>query len=504
MATIAVGAGRAEFSTPVSVLLHGDGTNGSTTIIDETGKTVTAMGNTQISTVQSKFGGASILLDGTGDCATIPDSSDIELGSGDFTLECWVNPSSVTGTFGLLGKQDGTFAFQGYVFYITTGGVINVSAVTADNNTNWTTTISSSAGAVATGSWQHVAAVRRSGTLYIYVGGVQVATGAFSLTITNNTSGLAIGALKTDGSFSFNGYVDELRIKQGEALYVADFIPQLQAFRYTAPILSVESNTSIAVAAGALAITGNASEISRFVVTPAGNGVFTGDVPIVEINTPGSETPGGGQIISTGHGPTVNVAYAIEISAASIAIAGQSPTPSIQYTINIAAGTIALTGQSVIAAIPVIASPAGGSSTLTGQSLTSVVGVVGLSDTGSITISGSAPGVQIDPAVSSGAMIVAGQTVVASVGYYIPISVGAMTITGSVPWMATTYALPAGSLTVTGQAVILAQGVKVAVGSAGLTFTGSEPTIPDVAEGVYTVVTVRGRFTTKKSVTLKF
>ena len=53
----------------VSLLLRGNGINGSTTIIDEsaTPKTVTVYGNAQISTAQSKFGGASIYLDGTGD-----------------------------------------------------------------------------------------------------------------------------------------------------------------------------------------------------------------------------------------------------------------------------------------------------------------------------------------------------------------------------------------------------------------------------------------------------
>jgi hypothetical protein len=46
----------------VSLLLHGNGTNGSTTITDNSPspKTVTAVGNAQISTAQSKFGGASM------------------------------------------------------------------------------------------------------------------------------------------------------------------------------------------------------------------------------------------------------------------------------------------------------------------------------------------------------------------------------------------------------------------------------------------------------------
>jgi hypothetical protein len=50
----------------VSLLLHGNGTNGSTTITDNSPspKTVTAVGNAQISTAQSKYGGGSIAFDG--------------------------------------------------------------------------------------------------------------------------------------------------------------------------------------------------------------------------------------------------------------------------------------------------------------------------------------------------------------------------------------------------------------------------------------------------------
>jgi hypothetical protein len=79
----------------VSLLLHGDGANGSTTIIDSspTPKTVTAFGNAQISTAQSKFGGASIALDGTGDYASTGNSSDLLMGSAVFTIECWFYPN---------------------------------------------------------------------------------------------------------------------------------------------------------------------------------------------------------------------------------------------------------------------------------------------------------------------------------------------------------------------------------------------------------------------------
>jgi len=76
----------------VSLLLHGDGANGSTTIVDSSTspKTVTAVGNAQISTAQSKFGGASLAFDGAGDYLTIPDDSSFDFGFNDFTIEGWI------------------------------------------------------------------------------------------------------------------------------------------------------------------------------------------------------------------------------------------------------------------------------------------------------------------------------------------------------------------------------------------------------------------------------
>ena len=88
-ASAASGGGATDpYFSNVSLLLHGDGTNGSTTIIDSSPlpKTVTAFGNAQISTAQSKFGGSSIAFDGTGDSLTIPAITF----AGDFTLEAWL------------------------------------------------------------------------------------------------------------------------------------------------------------------------------------------------------------------------------------------------------------------------------------------------------------------------------------------------------------------------------------------------------------------------------
>src|SRR3990167_4294419 len=76
-------------------LAHTDGTDGSTTFTDEAGIAITANGNAQIDTAQSKFGGASGLLDGTGDYLTTPDSDNYNFGSGDFSVDFQVRFNSV-------------------------------------------------------------------------------------------------------------------------------------------------------------------------------------------------------------------------------------------------------------------------------------------------------------------------------------------------------------------------------------------------------------------------
>jgi len=83
----------------VSLLLHCDGSNGSTTFTDNSPspKTVTANGNASVSTAQSKFGGASAVFDGTGDYLSLDGSSGFAFGTGDFTIEFWLSPSVLNG-----------------------------------------------------------------------------------------------------------------------------------------------------------------------------------------------------------------------------------------------------------------------------------------------------------------------------------------------------------------------------------------------------------------------
>jgi len=85
----------ADFAS-VSLLLHGDGANASTTITDSSSNahTVTVAGNTQISTAQKVFRTGSIYFDGSGDYLTLPVDADFELRAGAFTIETRIRLAS--------------------------------------------------------------------------------------------------------------------------------------------------------------------------------------------------------------------------------------------------------------------------------------------------------------------------------------------------------------------------------------------------------------------------
>ena len=220
----------------VSLLLHGNGTNGSTTITDNSPspKTVTAVGNAQISTAQSKFGGASIAFDGSGDYLTIPDSADWNLPN-DFTIEAWVYLTAYSASYA------GTFGAVVVANYLGTGGSdkgwqLRVNGTASSYTTiNFYTGITdlNFAATVSLNSWTHVAATRSGSSIRAFVGGMQAGS-----TITNSDAftesdsrQLWIGGLN-DATYRFwlNGYIDDLRITKGVARYTANFTPPTAAF----------------------------------------------------------------------------------------------------------------------------------------------------------------------------------------------------------------------------------------------------------------------------------
>ena len=154
----------------------------------------------------------SVLFDGSGDYLTVGTSNDYIFGTGDYTLECWA--------------------------YFATLNSENSLASTHNADANWTwkvvsnklriytgTTDVDGTSTIGTSSWFHFAVSRQSSTLRLFVNGINETTTTSTNNYTINNT-LHIGAQQNNLAGTYiNGYISNLRILKGTALYTANFTP---------------------------------------------------------------------------------------------------------------------------------------------------------------------------------------------------------------------------------------------------------------------------------------
>lgn len=186
------------YFSSVSLLLHMDGANGSTTFTDNSSNAlaVTAVGNAQISTAQSKFGGASAYFDGTGDylSASSPDIT------GSWTVECWWYPSTVTVQQTILSCNSGASAGIN-IWCNTSGRMVIDNGVTGQ--------AAFTGGSFTANQWNHITVVRNGTTTTGYINGSAVGSNTFSPI---SSSFINVGRYAATPFAYLNGYIDDLRI----------------------------------------------------------------------------------------------------------------------------------------------------------------------------------------------------------------------------------------------------------------------------------------------------
>jgi len=189
-------------------------------IIDSTAKNdLVTVDGAQISTTQSKFGGASLYFDGSGDYLVGRTTDLLSFNTGDFTVEMWVYPNSVAGNIVLIDtRSSGTDS--GWAFYINSSSKLALFTSNADRIT--------AGSALSASTWTHVVLARSGSTLAIYMNGVQSATATYSTTMT--CPGRISIASGFDNAAPLNGYIDDLRITKGIARYTGNFTPPTAAF----------------------------------------------------------------------------------------------------------------------------------------------------------------------------------------------------------------------------------------------------------------------------------
>lgn len=206
----------------VSLLLRGANTPGPLGPIDEslTPKTLTLSGSVIVNTTTFRYGTSSISFDGSS-YASSPLNSGFDFGTGDFTIECWINLNSLATNQAFIsyaaGTSAGTISFS--LDRLSTGAF---RVLVYSGSTSYIATLNPT---ISTGAWYHVAGVRNSSQLRCFVNGVGGSSVSANVSINTAASRiLTIGSLFTSSSY-VNGFMDDIRITKGIARYTKNFLP---------------------------------------------------------------------------------------------------------------------------------------------------------------------------------------------------------------------------------------------------------------------------------------
>ena len=217
----------------VTLLLHGDGSNGAqnNTFIDSSTNnfTITRNGNTTQGSFSPYGSNWSNYFDGSGDYLTISSNAAFDFGTSDFTIECWFLMNSSSSNMSMVNNYNAG----------TSGWGIQYRSDFGEFRFFWGDTVLLSYAATPTiGSWTHIAVARSGTSLKMYINGTQVASATNSTSLSGGSS-VVIGAINASGYVqNFNGYISNVRVLKGTALYTSAFTPS------TTPLTAI-TNTSL-------------------------------------------------------------------------------------------------------------------------------------------------------------------------------------------------------------------------------------------------------------------
>jgi len=204
----------------VSLLLHGNGSS----IIDSSrfANAITNVNSVTQSTAQVKFGDKSLLFNAS-NYLNLGSKSIFDFALGDFTIESWIFPTTVSGFRTICG----TWTNQQFVLALN-GTSVHFSWFPFSPSGSLV-----GGGTAVINQWQHVAVTRQGTSFRAFLDGQLLQTATNTATVPALTGNLFIGTYPDfAGSPAgyFNGYIDDLRITKGVARYTANFTPPTAPF----------------------------------------------------------------------------------------------------------------------------------------------------------------------------------------------------------------------------------------------------------------------------------
>ena len=165
----------------------------------------------------------SAFFDGTDDYVTVANSSQFALGTGDFTIECWVKFSE--------SSLEGSANRRIFSLHNSSGNAVDKLQICIDDGsyrTNGDLFLYSNSdqgylGVDIRHEWHHIAVVRNSGTLKFYLDGVEKSSNSNTQDYSPG-SGTPIPILGSRGDKAdYKGYISNFRLVVGTAVYTSNF-----------------------------------------------------------------------------------------------------------------------------------------------------------------------------------------------------------------------------------------------------------------------------------------
>ena len=151
-----------------------------------------------------------------GNYFTVANHADTDLSSGDWTIELWAYAHSAPGVSNVFLAKGTYVSTLSYIFAVLANGSLEWSSGTG----SWSaTSYTSTAGDFVFGQWNHIAAVRDGTSIHMYCNGTRVSTHASATMPANTNDPLYVGHYVNHNTYAHDGYIRDLRILKGTALY---------------------------------------------------------------------------------------------------------------------------------------------------------------------------------------------------------------------------------------------------------------------------------------------
>lgn len=223
-----------DYDPYVKLVSHFDGADAAVAYTDPIAGAYTFVNHAQLDTAQKVFGSVSLLLDGTDDYVTLPDSDSWNFGTGDFTISFRAMIHNLPAE----ANYDGIFTHRdadgvgSYTFRLeNNAGNYQLKFWFCRAGDGWQQFVWSWTPIVDT--WYHVAFIRKDGVVKVYINGVAFDIGQ-NLPETLTKSNSAVFSIGWDLFENyFDGWIDEFRVSKGIARWTSNFTPPNQPYKYT-------------------------------------------------------------------------------------------------------------------------------------------------------------------------------------------------------------------------------------------------------------------------------